>query len=206
MVYLQFQGRHCRIEVYTVEVLHEQNLTVTLPSVTRLRALRRFADLAHDHIPLEAPSGAGKVRDEPHLRDDVTFELVQARVNLPVVELLRPLPDGLEHERFRIPRRRIDAEDVQHNVGCGSFVATTNDIAITDDENQLPFIVVVQCGQRVDGTAQRVLTLGIARDLAKYEFVQTFGETLCPKLQRSQNYSATSGSKALLCPALPLTF
>lgn len=36
VVYLEFQGGHCRIEVHTVEVLHKQNLTVTLPSVTRL--------------------------------------------------------------------------------------------------------------------------------------------------------------------------
>ena len=36
VVYLQFKGCHRRIEMHTVEVLHEQNLTVTLPSVARL--------------------------------------------------------------------------------------------------------------------------------------------------------------------------
>ena len=136
----------------------------------------------------------------------MAFELVQARINLPIVELLRSLPDGLEHERFRIPSRRINAEDVQHNVRCGSFITTTDDVAITDDEDQLPFIVVVQCSERVDGTAQRVLALSIARDLAEHEFVQTFGETLCPKLQRSQNYSNMSDFKPLFSYAPPLTF
>lgn len=122
-----------------------------------------------------------------NLRDDVTFEFVQARVNLSIVELLRSLPDGLEHEGFRIPRCRINAKDVQHNVRRGSFVATTDDIAIADEEDQLPLIIVVQCCERVDGTAQRILAFSIARDLAEHEFVQTFGETLGPKLQRSQD-------------------
>ena len=118
----------------------------------------------------------------------MTFKLVQARIDLAIVELLGTLTDRLEHKRLRIPRCRINAKDVQHNVRRGSIIAATNDVAVTNDEDELPLVVIVQSSERVDGTSQRVLAFGVARDLAEHEFVQTFGETLCPKLQRSQDY------------------
>ena len=127
----------------------------------------------------------------------MAFKLVQARIGLPVAELLRAFPDGLEHERLRVPRRRVNAHDVQDNVRRGSIVATTYNVAITGDEDQLPFIVVVQTSEQVDGGAQRVFALGIAWDLAEHEFDQSFRETLCPKLQRRQSYSTRQTSKAL---------
>ena len=44
----QLQRGHRCVEVNPVEVLHDEDLTATLSSVTRLRSLRRLADL-DDH-------------------------------------------------------------------------------------------------------------------------------------------------------------
>ena len=48
---LQLERSHRSVEVDPIEVLHEENLTVTLSTVTRLRPLRGLADLDDDNVP-----------------------------------------------------------------------------------------------------------------------------------------------------------
>ena len=51
VVDLQLEWRHGGVKVHAVEVLHEEDLTVTLATVTRLRPLSRLADLHDDDVP-----------------------------------------------------------------------------------------------------------------------------------------------------------
>ena len=51
VVDLELEGRHRSVEVHTVEILHEKDLTVTLATVTRLGALRRLSDLDNNDVP-----------------------------------------------------------------------------------------------------------------------------------------------------------
>ena len=51
VVDLELKWAHWRIEMDTVEVLHQENLTVTLATVTGLRALCGLPDLDHDDVP-----------------------------------------------------------------------------------------------------------------------------------------------------------
>jgi hypothetical protein len=53
VVDLQLERRHGRIEMNPVQVVHEEDLTVTLAPVSRLRALGRLADLHGHHVPAE---------------------------------------------------------------------------------------------------------------------------------------------------------
>ena len=50
---LQLERSHRSVEVDSIEVLHEENLTVTLSTVARLRPLRGLADLDDDNVPAE---------------------------------------------------------------------------------------------------------------------------------------------------------
>lgn len=53
LVDLQLERRHGRIEMNPVQVVHEEDLTVTFAPVSRLRALGRLADLHDHHVPTE---------------------------------------------------------------------------------------------------------------------------------------------------------
>jgi hypothetical protein len=53
VVDLQLERRHGRIKMNAVQVVHEEDLTVTLAPVSRLRALGRLADLHDHHVPAE---------------------------------------------------------------------------------------------------------------------------------------------------------
>jgi hypothetical protein len=51
VINLQLERGHGRIKVHTVEVVHNQDLTVTLATITWLGALRGLANLDDDHVP-----------------------------------------------------------------------------------------------------------------------------------------------------------
>lgn len=53
MVDLEFQWRHRGIEVNPVEVVHQQDLTVTLATITGPRAFGGFSYFRYDHVPME---------------------------------------------------------------------------------------------------------------------------------------------------------
>ena len=50
MVYLQLQRRHRGVEVNSVEVVHQEDLTVTFATISGSRAFSRFADFDNDHV------------------------------------------------------------------------------------------------------------------------------------------------------------
>jgi hypothetical protein len=50
VVNLKLERAHRGVKVDTVEVLHEENLRVTLSTVTRARGLGGLADLDNDNI------------------------------------------------------------------------------------------------------------------------------------------------------------
>lgn len=74
MVNLQLERVHWRVEVYAVQVAHEEDLRVALASVAGFGAFRWAAALDYDDVG-----------------DDVAFEFVEARVDFAVVELLGAL-------------------------------------------------------------------------------------------------------------------
>ncbi len=53
MIDHQLQRCHWRVEVHSAEVLHDENLTVTLSSVTGLGSLGGFPDLDDDDVTIE---------------------------------------------------------------------------------------------------------------------------------------------------------
>lgn len=51
MVDFQLQWRHGRVEVDTIQIVHEQNLRVTLSSIAGFRPFAGFPDFDDDNIP-----------------------------------------------------------------------------------------------------------------------------------------------------------
>lgn len=116
----------------------------------------------------------------------MALELIQTGVNLPVVQLLRTLTNRLEQERLRI-KLRVDTENIQDNARRGTVVTATDNIAVADDEDELSLVVVVQIGERVDGTPERIFAFSITGNLAQDELVEHLGIALATQLQRSQD-------------------
>lgn len=52
MIDLQLQRGHWRVKVYPVQIMKEENLTVSFAAISRLRTLSGFADLDDDHITI----------------------------------------------------------------------------------------------------------------------------------------------------------
>jgi hypothetical protein len=50
MINFEFQRGHGRIEMHTVEVVHEQDLAVSFAAIARLGPLRGLADFDDNHI------------------------------------------------------------------------------------------------------------------------------------------------------------
>ena len=63
----------------------------------------------------------------------MSFKLVQARVDLAIVELLRALSYRAEHQWFRIDLW-VDTQNVEYNARCGSVVSASYNVAVADDE------------------------------------------------------------------------
>ena len=97
--------------------------------------------------------------------DDVAARLMQARVDLGHVVLLVAVADREEAERLGVDGR-VGAEDVEHDLGRRAVVARTDNHAVADDHEELALVVVLELGERVDARPQRLLALGVARDLA----------------------------------------
>ena len=80
------------------------------------------------------------------------LKLVEAGVYLPIVDGTRTFPDGLEKQRLWI-KLGVHAKYIKDDSGCWLFITTTDDQTVTDDEKKFPLIVVVESGERVDGTS-----------------------------------------------------
>jgi hypothetical protein len=108
---------------------------------------------------------------ERDIRNNVAFKFVETGINLAVVQLLGAFANRFKQKWFRI-NLWINTENIQHNPRGGTVVPTTNDITVADDEHEFAFVIVVESGQRIDRTPQRVFTLGVAGYLTYDEFVK----------------------------------
>lgn len=99
-----------------IEVLQKEHLRVSLSSITRLV---RFTWLSH--------------LDNNDIRHDVTFMLVQSRIDFGIIDLLTPIADRFEQEWFRV-ELWVDAENVEHDSRGGTVVACSDDVAVANDE------------------------------------------------------------------------
>lgn len=62
--------------MYAIEVLHEQDLTVTLATIARLRSLGGLPDLDDNNVPVNADELAGTTRSEVYSRNYMSLEFV----------------------------------------------------------------------------------------------------------------------------------
>lgn len=172
----------------SVEVSKEEDLRVSLSSVSRLRPLRRLSNLDDDHVAGKRRTRrrernqrtqrnreeGDETRSERNSRNDVTFELVETRVDLSVVELLGSFSDGLEEQRLWI-QLRVDSEDIEDDSRSRSIVSTSDDVSVAENEHELPFVVVLESRERVERSSKGFLSLGVAGDLADDELVLELG-------------------------------
>lgn len=107
-------------------------------------------------------------------RDDMTSVLIQTSVDLTHVVLLQSLAEREERERLRV-KVGINTQDVERNSRRGSVVARTDDVAITDDDDELPLVVVLEARQRVNRLFEGLFTFSVARHLADDKFVVVLG-------------------------------
>ena len=152
--------------------MHQCHLGITLSSIAGTLSFRRLANLGQDKVG-----------------HDVTGALVQARVDLAHVVLLHPLSQRVEAQGLWV-QIRIRAEDVKHDARCRAVISGTDDHTVADDKQQLALIVILELGQRVDSSPQRVFSFGIARNLADNELVVIFWRTRRTEVDRSQELEA----------------
>jgi hypothetical protein len=141
--------------VHTVEELHQKNLGITLSTVTRLRLplFRLLANLDHNDI-----------------RHDVTLVFIETGVDLAVVELFTSLAERLARQ-CRWVHLWINSENVQNDLRGGTVISATNNHTVTNDEDQLSLVVILQSSERVETLAKIVLTLSVSRNHADDELV-----------------------------------
>ena len=186
VVNFQLQRGHRSIEVNAVQVVHQQNLTVTFSAITRLGPFCRLSDLDYDHIPIGAVS-LKRMRDlRVHSRDDVSLELVETGIHLSVIDCTGTFPDGLEKQRLWV-EFGIHAKDIEDDPGRWLFVPAADDHAVADDEQKLPLVVVVESGEGVDCATQGIFAFRITRNLADDKFIQHLWVSLGRKLQRGKD-------------------
>lgn len=117
----------------------------------------------------------------------MSLKLVQPRVHLRIIQLFTPLSNTLEQQGFGI-NLGVHPEDIEHDPGCRPIITGPDDIPITDDEDELPLVIVLQHGEGVDRLLQRFLALGVAWYLADDELVEKLGLALRSELERSKDY------------------
>ena len=73
----------------------------------------------------------------------MSFEFIQTGVNLAIIQRLGTLTNRLEQQRLRV-QLRIHSEDVEDDSGRGPIVAGSDDVTITNDEQQFALVIVVE--------------------------------------------------------------
>ena len=178
----EFQRRHGRIKVHSVEVMHQQNLTVPFTAIARLGALRGFANLDDDHVTRKHNVNPCMRRQQKgYLRNDVSLVLVQPRVHLAIINLFRTFANRSEHQRLRI-NLGVDTQNIQNDPRRRTVVPAPNDVAVTNDEHQLALVVIVKRRERVNRPSERVLAFGVTGNLAQHKLVQHFRRALAAQL------------------------
>ncbi|KAI6776066.1 hypothetical protein HG530_000011 [Fusarium avenaceum] len=156
--------------VDTVEEAHEENLRVTLSTVTRL-SLGLFRFLAN--------------LDDDDIGNNVAFKLVKAGVNLAVIKLLTAGANRFEGEGRRI-NLGVNSKNIENDLGRGTIVTLTNDDTITNNANKLALVIVLESCQRVQSVSKRVLALSVDGNLANDKFVLRGRASLGAELKSSK--------------------
>lgn len=123
----------------------------------------------------------------------MTLKLIQPRVHLSVIELLGSLPDGFKQKRLRI-QLGVDSEDVEHDPRRRAVVPASNDVAVAEDEHELPLVVVLERGERVERPAERLLAFGVAGDLADDKLVLKLRRAFRRELESGEDCRSGRGS------------
>ncbi len=80
----------------------------------------------------------------------MALKLVETRVDLGIIKLLGSFGYRLEHERLRVDLG-IQRRECRARYGCRSIVSATHDHTVTDEEQKLALVVILEAGERVDG-------------------------------------------------------
>lgn len=112
----------------------------------------------------------------------MSLKFIQTRVNLAIVESASTFSDRLEHQRLWI-ERRINTKDIEHNTGCGAVVPASSNVPVTDEEDKLTLVVIIERCKGVDGATKRLLSFSIARYLTENKLVLQFWVALGTELE-----------------------
>ena len=100
MINLKLQRRHGLIKVHSVQIVQQQDLTVSLSTVARFSALDGLATLTTTmYLFDDNHKKSNKRRLRLDSRNDVPLKLMQPRVNLSIFQRLRSFPNRLEQQR-----------------------------------------------------------------------------------------------------------
>jgi hypothetical protein len=112
-------------------------------------------------------------------------------VHLAVIEYFRALAYALEEKELGVDFG-IYAEDVEGNPRRRAIVTAPNDIAVTDDEDELVLVIVIEGSEGVDRSVQGVLSFRVTGNLAEHEFILELRVAPSTELQCSQDYEGTN--------------
>ena len=79
-----------------VQVVHQQDLTVTFSTIARLGPFRRLPNLDYDHISIGLISLEYYETRKANSRNNVSLKLVKTRVYLSIIDRTRTFSDGFE--------------------------------------------------------------------------------------------------------------
>jgi len=99
MIYLEFQWRHGCVKVDPVQIMQQKNLTITLATIARFGTLSGLANLHDNHISegaMDNKLAVDAINWKMHLRNNVTLKLIEPRINLAIIQSLRPFAYRLE--------------------------------------------------------------------------------------------------------------
>ena len=92
-----------------------------------------------------------------------------------LTELCAPQTHIDQNTRFEEQWLRIKfwvyTKNIQNDLRSHAIISTADDIAVANDEHELPFIVVVEGSEGVDHVAQRIITFGVTQYLAEDKFI-----------------------------------
>jgi hypothetical protein len=121
----------------------------------------------------------------------VTFELRETTVHLAVVECFGAFACVLEKKRLGVDFG-IHAGDVEGKPRRCAIATTTNDITLTDDEDELTLVIVVEGGEGVDCSGKEILAFHVTGNLAQHELMLELRIALSTELQCSQDCERTN--------------
>ena len=106
--------------------------------------------------------------------------------------LLLTFSEREEAERFRI-EVGIDSEDVENDSRRRSVVSGSDDHSVAEDDDEFPLVVVLESSQRVDGLLERILSFGVAGNLADEELVVILRRSMRSEVESSEELESDDG-------------